>query len=178
MLLRKQKNKSRIFIIKTNNYKRDDKYLILKKILKKFYNLEIDIEEIQKNIYGKPRLNHIKFNLSDTLGYISIIIGNDEVGIDIERIRKVDSIMIEKILDSTEQISKNNNYLLKHWVGKEAYVKYIGIGIIEDFNKLNLKQLQKHNNHLMKVTNRYIVFAYAKEKISKKIIYLDENDIC
>ena len=94
MLLRKQKNKSRIFIIKTNNYKRDDKYLILKKILKKFYNLEIDIEEIQKNIYGKPRLNHIKFNLSDTLGYISIIIGNDEVGIDIERIMKLDSIMI------------------------------------------------------------------------------------
>ena len=102
----------------------------------------------------------------------------EEVGIDIERIRKVDSIMIEKILDSTEQISKNNNYLLKHWVGKEAYVKYIGIGIIEDFNKLNLKQLQKHNNHLMKVTNRYIVCAYAKEKISKKIIYLDENDMC
>lgn len=178
MLLKKQQNKARIFIVKTNNYKRNYKYFILKKVLRKFYNIEINVQDIKRNIYGKPVLNKINFNLSDTLGYISIIIGNDEVGIDIERIRKVNPIMIEKILDTKEQVSKTNNYLLKHWVGKEAYVKYIGVGIMGDFNKLNLKQLQKHNNYLMKVTNVYIVCAYAREKISKKIVYLDDNDIC
>ena len=134
MLLKKQKNKARIFIVKTNNYKRNYKYFTLKKVLRKFYNIEINIQDIKKNTYGKPMLDKINFNLSDTLGYISIIIGNDEVGIDIESIRKVDSIMIEKILDPKEQISKNNNYLLKHWVGKEAYVKYVCVGIIDDFN--------------------------------------------
>ena len=178
MLLKKlKKDKAKIYLIelKDSTNIKAKKNCFLKDILYKYYHINIDKEKIEYTSFGKPNLKSICFNCSDTSKYIAIIIGNKDVGIDIENNRKIDKIMTSKILDEKEMKEKIDNlYLLSHWVGKEAYVKYKGTGIISDFNSFNLKDKLKKHNHFIKKENNFILYAFAEEKIDKNIVYVIE----
>ena len=85
--------------------------------------------------------------------------------------------MAKKILNSKENTTNDSLYLLKHWVGKEAYVKYIGTGIIDDFNGIDLSSIQKKNNYISIINKDFIMYAFSKNKIDTSIKYYNEEEI-
>lgn len=175
MYAKKLNNKySRIFILQLHNCNNIN--LKKKKFLEKILNnYNVSISNIFYNKYGKPYLDGIYFNYSDTSKYIALIVGYDEVGIDIENIRNVDKIMTKRILNNKENTNYDSLYLLNHWVGKEAYVKYIGTGIVEDFNKIDLSSIKKENNYISIVNKDFIMYAFSKNKIDTNIKYYKEE---
>lgn len=177
MYAKKLNNKySRIFILQLHNCNNIN--LKKKKFLEKILNnYNVSISNIFYNKYGKPYLDGIYFNYSDTSKYIALIVGYDEVGIDIENIRDIDKIMAKKILNSKENTTNDSLYLLKYWVGKEAYVKYIGTGIIDDFNRIDLSSIQKKNNYISIINKDFIMYAFSKNKIDTSIKYYNEEEI-
>lgn len=170
-----KKHNTQIYILKSSNITKEKKENFLKYILKKYYNIYNYIIEYDK--YNKPYLKNseIFYNSSDTTNYIAIAISYNEVGIDIEEERIIDTIMIDKILDKTEQKNSiNNNKLIEMWVGKEAYIKFKGTGIIKDFNNYNLDYLKKNNEYLEIHNEKLYLCCFSKNKINKRIIYIDK----
>ncbi len=93
---------------------------------------------------GKPfiRLANRKFSISHSGDYVMVAFSEKEVGIDLE---KENEIVVEDIVTSMhhEEIEYVRNASDKHsafynvWTRKEAYLKAIGVGIVEDLSKHN-----------------------------------------
>ena len=178
-MLLKKLNQTNIFLLKVNgNNLRIKRLFFLKKILYDYYDINIHIYDIFYNYYGKPFLKEIYFNISYTKEYIILAVGNCCVGVDIEQKRKVSDNIIHKIMDYNEYnfYKNDDNYILKTWVYKEAYVKYIGTGIIMDFNKIKLSEIRNRNHVAISDGDFYLV-VFSDEIISKKINKFNEENM-
>ena len=88
--------------------------------------------------------------------------------------------MANKILNNRENNNYYNHdsvYLLKHWVGKEAYLKYIGTGIVDDLNKIDLESIEKENNCVSILNNYFCMYAFSKNKINTNIEYYIKREL-
>jgi 4'-phosphopantetheinyl transferase len=100
--------------------------------------------EIVYDSFGKPSFYNnsaIHFSISHTSDYIAIVIDNEEIGIDIEYIRKHKQAVARRFFTAEE-----NEYLFslpnqdfdiaftKLWTLKEAFSKCIGTGIRGTFS--------------------------------------------
>lgn len=108
--------------------------ILLKYIIKK-EKLIIDFN-IRYNEYKKPYIKGINYNISHSKGKIAIAIGDEEVGIDIQK--KVDSISNAKKKYYHEDDYDQN--LLHSWVIKESYLKFVGIGLRNDLYNIRIKK--------------------------------------
>lgn len=82
------------------------------------------------------------FNISHCNSAICCICGNNEVGIDIENVRKISENIINKICSPSEilQITaspKPDAKFIEFWTIKEAITKLDGTGIFQDVRKIN-----------------------------------------
>lgn len=100
--------------------------------------LHIDNSELAfaQNPYGKPMLLNypfVKYNISHTRNAIIIAFSDDEIGVDIERIRSYDLGIARRFFSQNEYsyILDNNshNRFVEIWTRKEAYVKWLGKGL-------------------------------------------------
>ena len=91
-----------------------------------------------RNRYGKPYIKEFPkyhFNISHTSNIIVIVISNDEIGVDIEKIKNADLRIAKRFFtkDEQEYILENslvqNNRFYEVWTKKEAYMKYVGKGL-------------------------------------------------
>jgi len=122
-----------------NQYKNSSKhitsmcgFIYLYKIYK---NKGIDIKTcmLMKNEWGKPYINDLFFNISNTKHYIAIAISNSEIGIDFESLDNL--IKKEDIYKLIFKDSKKED-ALKTWTNYESYFKFLGKGFsIFDFKK-------------------------------------------
>lgn len=147
---------------------------ILRCLLAKYLGEIPQTLKIMYNLWGKPCLpeeNLLYFNVSHSKDYILYAITrNYEVGIDLEYIDK--SLDVENMalsilspielnlwntLDSQEKI----DYFFKYWVGKEAFLKAIGKGWIEDkkYEPPNISYLPKQET-LDSLRNNESVYPY------------------
>ncbi len=110
--------------------------MILEKLLSK-YNLSYESLDYYINDYGKPYINNNDtfFNISHSYDYVVTTISNNEIGIDIEKIRKTPLNVInqfatekekEYILSSTKNIEER---IFKIYTLKEAYFKMLGTNL-------------------------------------------------
>jgi 4'-phosphopantetheinyl transferase len=93
---------------------------------------------------GKPyiQMANRKFSISHSGDYVTVAFSEKEVGIDLEI---KEEIVVEDILTSLhhEEIEyvrnagDKNNAFYYVWTRKEAYLKAIGVGIVEDLSKHN-----------------------------------------
>ncbi|MDP4121273.1 MAG: 4'-phosphopantetheinyl transferase superfamily protein [Bacillota bacterium] len=110
-------------------------YMLLNEAIEKEFNLSYI--QIEKDEYGKPHLvgrTDIHFSLSHTDGMVAVILSNNEVGIDIEKIRPINIRIAEKVCtqDEKDDIMRREDkdiQFLKYWTLKESYVKAIGQGL-------------------------------------------------
>lgn len=117
-------------------------------LLRYALHLEYGITGVPEFVYnstGKPVLidrPDIYFNFSHCQGAATCIIGDTEVGIDVQEHFAFDSGIVEQICSANEKAlmagTKDQERLLNRlWVMKEAYTKYLGIGITADLQKLD-----------------------------------------
>lgn len=166
-------NKKLINLVKYSDKRMEDislkAWTFLNDILYENYGITINDEDIIYNENKKPyfKNNKIFFNISHSKELIAIIIDVKECGIDIEYIdyeRSIDKIA-KKVLSKKEQKKfkykfNKHKYFFKMWTKKEAYYKFLGIGInynqlSEDIKYSNIKSIfLKYNNE-----NYYISFS-------------------
>lgn len=113
--------------------------IILKKVLKKHYSIDIADYTLIKNDYGKPyilEIDNLHFNISHSGHWIMCVISSKPVGVDIEKIIDVDYSIIGRYF-SLEEINHFNklkeeekkSYFFDLWTLKESYIKAIGKGL-------------------------------------------------
>lgn len=171
---------------------------LLKKGLKDIYNIDIDIEELERNIkksrQGKPYLdkyNFIKFNISHTKSLVLCAFSDADIGIDVEKISDFRESIIKKVLSSREEdilesyVDDKLNYnrvFYKFWTLKESYLKYRGSGLVKDlFNIefynddfLNIENISCKDGTVSlqsKIIEKEYILSICYSKREEKIIY-------
>lgn len=133
---------------------------ILSYALKDYAN--IDNYELIYNEYGKPSLkdySDIHFNISHKDNIIVLVIGSREVGIDIEDI-KYNELVIKKAFNDKEidiidkSLDKAKEFTIM-WTIKEAYIKYLGIGLSYGLKKVDSISLR--NKVIIEEYKNYII---------------------
>lgn len=137
--------------------------------------LDVDPVEItyEAGKFGKPNIiqgqaGRLRFNLthSDELAVVAVSMGA-EVGVDIERVRKVRSFasMLQRCLSDSERKdicaypeAERFHQFLRFWTHKEAYLKTIGVGLRAPLDRLTL-DLQAPESR--KVVNHFDFFPQS-----------------
>ncbi len=99
--------------------------------------LGIEYKDLSFNEHGKPYINgsNMHFSISHSNGYVALATSNSIIGIDIEFNRTIDNKILKLL---KERIYNDNDYknddsslssFIKTWTIKEAYSKFVGIGI-------------------------------------------------
>ena len=131
---------------------------LLKKVLKE-NNLH---DEVRYNANGKPYLknNSVYFNLSDKDNYTALVLSNQKVGIDMERITFRKNIISKICNEEEKKLIKNAQDFTILWVKKESYVKYLGTGLSYGLKNVNTLELK---NYLIKKFRNYYIAIYGDE---------------
>lgn len=126
--------------------------------------------EIVKNKYGKPYFKNsdIYFNISNSSDLSVAIVSNDEVGIDIQKIKdKYEDSLVNKVLTQNEKnfyknSSNKEKDFTKIWVMKESYLKMLGIGL--EYGLKNIDTIENKNKFtIIEYENYYISICYKKD---------------
>ena len=159
------------FINKINNSQKNKNIIISEYLLLKKYIL-INNEKIKYNKYKKPYVkNGLYFNFSHSYEYLVLIISKEnEVGIDIEKIRDVKYYknIINKFFteDEKEYINNDVNKFIKIWTRKESFYKCIGTGFYKyDKNISVLKNKIKYNKNTYYITTKKFNNYYISQAI-------------
>ena len=110
--------------------------MILKELLVK-NNVSYNSLDYYINEYGKPYLkdNNIFFNISHSFDYVITAISNNDIGIDIEKVRETPIKTINQFATEKEKeyiLSSNKNIeerIFKIFTLKEAYFKMLGTNL-------------------------------------------------
>lgn len=124
-------------------------------------------------IHGKPEIlnQNIHFNISHAGNYAVCAVCNQEVGVDLERLTRLDGrteqidriarrILTEKESRLWEKSGENASMLLQIWTRKESYAKMLGVGLSMELKDLDTtdgafyQQMQPDNEHFVSVCTR------------------------
>lgn len=127
--------------------------------------------EWQYNEYGKPYVEGgPEFSLSHCKFGIAVAVDNKPIGIDIEGIRDLKPELVERtmnemekqLVESRESRVESAIEFTKLWTMKEAYLKYLGTGIIDDL-KHALDNTGKGHFETTIKTNYIYTICYEKD---------------
>lgn len=103
-------------------------------------------DEIIVSDNGRPIIEGLDFNISHSGKYVMMVISDDKVGCDIERIKGRNYSVAKRYFSEGEK-----NYLdestdkdlsfYRIWTARESYIKYTGEGILLDFTKYEVNIL-------------------------------------
>lgn len=150
--------KNRIKLAKSNISKKVYLYseLLLKYLIYRETNLDISNLMFSKNKFGKPFLinqANIKYNLSHTKDALAISISDNEIGIDIEKIRTINLRIAKRFFTKNEYnyvMERDSTYrFLEIWTKKEAYMKFVGKGFAMGLNSFDTTKESFNNRYNM-----------------------------
>ena len=138
---------------------------------------------IIKNEFGKPYLenNELFFNVSHTNDYVLFAISKDEIGVDVEDLNryknnksKLDRIK-SRICNSFDfEEEKKGSSIIRIWTIKEAFLKCIGLGLVDDINDIFID----YDNHIINYREwknyHFHTFTYDTYQIA--IVLMNEFD--
>ncbi len=118
---------------------------LLKKTLNEF---GVDAISIEYNREGKPCLKNrgdLFFNLSHSGKYAALVLYDNEVGIDIQKISNASEKLIRRVSTDKEceylmnlPKEKRNEEFARLWTTKESYLKFRGIGLAASLTELEV----------------------------------------
>ncbi|EMB58681.1 4'-phosphopantetheinyl transferase family protein [Streptococcus mutans] len=99
--------------------------------------------QIRRHAYGKPYIkdySQIHYNISHSGEWVVVAIGRSPIGIDVENRREDWDLIGERVFSESEKYWSQNSYKRKAilWTIKEAYVKYLGIGLSKSLNSFSI----------------------------------------
>lgn len=97
---------------------------------------------------GKPHIGNLQdvhFNISHSGHYVVCAVAETEIGIDVERIRKVDLRIAERFFSPSEindlmahDEATRMHYFITLWTIKESFLKAIGRGLTQHLNSFTI----------------------------------------
>ena len=138
--------------------------------------------EIQKDANYKPFIKgDINFNISQSNNMVLCVVDkNNSLGVDIEEIREVpkdifDMIFCKRELELYKNVTKEQ--FCKIWTIKEAYSKYLSLGLNYDFTKIDTTLLNYKKNIIQWIEEGYICSIYSDIKKEINITRYKEDEI-
>ncbi|MFA1820383.1 4'-phosphopantetheinyl transferase superfamily protein [Virgibacillus oceani] len=105
------------------------------------------------NTYGKPYLSgqsNFHFNLSHSGSWVVMIWGEDPVGIDIEKVKKIDIGVAARFFSSEEYMDimskpeyEQRDFFYALWTLKESYIKALGTGLSMPLDSFGIRILEE-----------------------------------
>lgn len=100
------------------------------------------------NKYGKPFLkncHNLNFNISHSGEWVVVAVGKSQIGIDVEYKKENWDLVGEKVFSEYEKHWSQNSPKKKAilWTIKEAYVKYLGIGLSKGMDSFSIDLKKK-----------------------------------
>lgn len=152
-------------------------YLLISRALSENYAVE-GVLEFAVGHNGKPYLKNYKdifFNISHCKNFVACIVGEAEVGIDIQDPFPFDQDIANYICSKEElktlangNTMNNKKQLNRIWVLKEAYIKFTGEGLLADLKKIDFSSKEKQNRQetmlVFKETALYNLAICIKKK--------------
>lgn len=116
--------------------------LLLCKVLSQQYP-EIPLPpKTTENPNGKPYLAHggLYFNLSHSGDYAALVLSDEEVGVDIEKLEPPKIAVAKRFFSKPEYdwLAKHPMNFYELWVLKESYVKALGTGLTTPFSSFSI----------------------------------------
>lgn len=134
---------------------------------------------------GKPHienLDEVHFNISHSGHYVVCAVATTEIGIDIERIRKVNLRIAERFFSASEIKDLMNyeeqdrmQYFITLWTIKESFLKAIGRGLTQHLNSFTIikkdnayyltgnKEAEKYSIGLHKISDNYLMAVCSQK---------------
>ena len=131
------------------------------------------IGEYHLNEFNKPISDKYEFNISHSKGVVVFIKDNTPIGIDIEKIREVETDLIDYISnDEEKEYITNKEKFYEIWTNKESLVKCIGTGIVDKIKEipslpLNSKKEYKNKTFYSK-TIKYLDYIISISRQENK----------
>jgi len=154
----------------------------------------IDIK-YQYNEFGKPQIQGVDlcFNISHARSWVLCGFSQNEIGIDIEKIRPASESLIKKCFNQQEatyilsgEVNEQSNRFTEMWTRKESYVKYRGVGIgygLKSFviepiscNILDEKLQEKVYLHSLKFDKEYYVAKCSTNDTELEVKIVNTNE--
>ncbi len=139
------------------------------------------------NKYGKPYLKDnpdFHFNFSHTRNAIMVAFSDNEIGVDIERIRPCDLKIAKRFFtpDETEYIQEScdiDKAFYEIWTKKEAYIKNIGTGLSTRLHSFNILHPSIKPTFCIFEKDEYFISACSKSFVSESpaFVVLTENEL-
>lgn len=179
ILLLSEKEQKAIELYINNNDKQLSLFskLLVRLLASNFLHISNSEIEFHKEDQGKPYIvKHPEFffNISHSDNAIAVCISENRVGIDIEKIRKIDLQILNRVFSKEEQeYIYENRYLVNKrffeiWTQKEAYIKMLGEKIKPSFLKsINIFDLKILENMYIFYEDDYIISVCGKSNINK-----------
>lgn len=170
----------KLFFVETSK-ERVDSDRFARKILGEYLGVNKNELIIERDDFGKPYLKnypHVFFNLSHTKGMMVCAISDAPVGVDIEREERFNRRIAEKFFTTNEQIyifsgvNNLNKRFCEIWTKKEAYVKWLGLGMGIPFKSFDVLE----NDLIVTYSYGKYVYSYCTGFISTLPI-LNKTDL-
>lgn len=92
---------------------------------------------------GKPYLEscpEVYFNLSHSMNIIACVISNAEVGVDIECVREIRDLTVQKVFSDRERkmAGGSKEEYVKLWTMKESFAKLLGTGLADIWSGMEI----------------------------------------
>lgn len=141
--------------------------LFTRKVLGKWLDVDGSRLFICIDEFGKPYLRdypNLHYNLSHKKGAIVCAVSDKPVGVDIESVKKFDKRIAERFFTQNELAyifaykRNQDKRFAEIWTRKEAYVKWIGKGLMIPFKSFDVFNLDNKNVFInTKYVDGYII---------------------
>ncbi len=126
------------------------------------------------NKYGKPFLanyDQLEFNISHSGEWVVVAVGNCKIGIDVEYKNENWDLIFERSFSKLEKSwgGHEPKRMVTLWTIKEAYLKYLGIGLSKNMNSFSV---DLENNVI--IENQ----CEKKSEISFDYFFINEDYVC
>lgn len=171
------------------------RYLLCERMKIKNQNLIFGVNE-----YGKPFLtnfNDIQYNISHSGKWVTCLVDNLPVGIDVEQIKPIDINIAERFFSKEEiksLLSKNIidrvDYFYDLWTLKESYIKAVGKGLSILLNSFSIRicdgnftvssthELNDYYFRQYYIDKDYkVAVCSIKNEFPNEILIIDVNDL-
>jgi len=117
---------------------------LLRRSLGDYLGIDMSEEVVLRQPGGKPYIEGrpVCFSVSHTEGIWGCLVSGDEAGLDIQRVRKVDSGKLADRFFLEDEAEYVRDYgidgFFPVWVRKEACVKYFGTGMFKDMKSFSV----------------------------------------
>jgi len=134
----------------------------------------IQLGELMKEDNGSPLPSDGNYwSVTHKPEYVGGVVGSEQVGIDIEKIRPCSKALFTKTADDREWALSDTDPLIlffRYWTSKEAVLKAVGTGLT-DLSKCRIVQISDDNNLIIKYKNKkwFVGHFYINDHVASVI---------